>query len=60
MVSGEAQFEKEVGLPSWFSTGVWLSHQIFKKIFKTKLVSSTLQTVVVKFLYSPTHFIQLL
>ena len=57
MVSGEAQFEKEVGLPSWFSTGAWLSHQIFKKIFKTKLVSSTLQTVVVKFLYSPTHFV---
>ena len=60
MVPGGAQFEKEVGLPSWFSMGVWLSHQIFKKIFKTKLVSSTLQTVVVKFLYSPTHFIQLL
>ena len=29
----------------------------FKKMFKTKLVSRTLRTVVVKFLYSPTRFI---
>ena len=34
-----------------------IATNFFKIVFKTKLVSSTLRTVVVKLLYSPTRFV---
>ena len=34
-----------------------IATNFFKIVFKSKLVSSTLRTVVVKLLYSPTRFV---
>ena len=34
-----------------------IAPNFLKKMFKTNLVSSTLRTVVVKFIYSPTRFV---
>ena len=34
-----------------------IAPNFLKKMFKTKLVRSTLRTVVVKFIYSPTRFV---